>query len=545
MIINEYIKKQSIPTRTHHYDTAPQRTSTNQPHAGRGNMLHLTRSPTDNRQRPSYKDITLQPQKTHLADLSPVNDQSRDLSYSSYTIHDDNRPITTTSIYPLPNPSPTITSNSPTTSPTQIAVANNTDLLTNASPTAVSAYIAAQVARQINSFKEATALQLQELRDFTEKMDISNQCFQQNHKEQMLNTESQLQHLSATQATSIKEIESLTANTHQNQVSLNTINQLLKKQETQANNTEQMLQTILSTLLQKPTQNNVPNAQNQENPISTQKPLVDDTKRKRPAESFEDHSSSKNSRSSSISTSEANFMDTDNPDLSQHHLTQVQNTRNTKVSYTKLSTSVSPYTIANRTPLFVRHSGKFSKSPPRRKDKYVYSDRYRERTLPSSDNGRHICCPPTEHHLGCKSPYCDHANHNTLCDQYNCTNPLCTNRFGNNTIDSKQSITILPTGSKGLGGFATKLFNVGDPICHYTGDILPLSTYHERQQHIQSVDPDEHEKNYAMNYDSQHKLCARYYGNLSRFLNHSCQPNCFVVSKEAYGQKSTLYTQIL
>jgi hypothetical protein len=154
----------------------------------------------------------------------------------------------------------------------QLTVANSTDLPTNASSTAVSAFIAAQVARQINSFKEATALQLQELRDFTEKMDISNQCFQQDHKEQMLNTETQLQHLSATQATSIKEIKSLTANTYQNQVSLNTINQLLKKQETQANNTEQMLQTILSTLLQKPTQNNVPNVQIRKIPYQPKNP---------------------------------------------------------------------------------------------------------------------------------------------------------------------------------------------------------------------------------------------------------------------------------
>ena len=98
-----------------------------------------------------------------------------------------------------------------------------------------------------------------------------------------------------------------------------------------------MLQTILSTLLQKPLQNNVSNVKNQENLIPTPKPPTDDTKRKRPADTFEEHSSSKNSRSSSISTTEANFMDTENPDLTQHQLlSQVHNTRNTKVNFPSL-----------------------------------------------------------------------------------------------------------------------------------------------------------------------------------------------------------------
>ena len=49
--------------------------------------------------------------------------------------------------------------------------------------------------------------------------------------------------------------------------------------------------------------------------------------------------------------------------------------------------------------------------------------------------------------------------------------------------------------------------------------------------------PDELEKSYTMDFDSQHKICARYYGNYSRFINHSCKPNCFVILKELYGSK--------
>ena len=132
---------------------------------------------------------------------------------------------------------------------------------------------------------------------------------------------------------------------------------------------------------------------------------------------------------------------------------------------------------------------------------------------------------------------CTHANVNIICNSLNCVNPQCSNRTGSPPIVSSLTIDVLPAGTKGLGGFAKRQLHIGDPICHYTGEIIPTLSYHLRQKHLMDHYPDELEKSYTMDFDSQHKICARYYGNYSRFINHSCKPNCFVIPKELYGSK--------
>ena len=94
-------------------------------------------------------------------------------------------------------------------------------------------------------------------------------------------------------------------------------------------------------------------------------------KRKAPSSLISDQSS-KSSRSSSMSLPDNTPMDCEQSSITPHY------TRNSLVSHASIYDSDKPFTHTNRSPMFIRHSGEFALSPPRRNGGYHYSDRYRE-----------------------------------------------------------------------------------------------------------------------------------------------------------------------
>ena len=159
-------------------------------------------------------------------------------------------------------------------------------------------------------------------------------------------------------------IEALSISNQQAQSKLDTIDTLLQKQQTQSNNTEHMLQSIFTMLQNQTTTKSKQKVQTKITPKLNPPSSIEDSKLKRQADTLDDHSS-KNSRSSSISTTDAVPMDIGNAEIDHHQPAESpsHNTRNTKVSHYNIAKSVNPYTIANRAPLFVRHSGNFSINP--------------------------------------------------------------------------------------------------------------------------------------------------------------------------------------
>eukprot|EP00842_Homolaphlyctis_polyrhiza_P000628 jgi/Hompol1/1566/HPOL_002714-RA len=84
-------------------------------------------------------------------------------------------------------------------------------------------------------------------------------------------------------------------------------------------------------------------------------------------------------------------------------------------------------------------------------------------------------------------------------------------------------MVVVRTPNKGFGLRATAPIPKGSFVIEYCGEVLSESLFHRRI--------DEYSKNrakhfYFMSLKSNEFIDASKKGNLSRFMNHSCAPNC-------------------
>lgn len=92
--------------------------------------------------------------------------------------------------------------------------------------------------------------------------------------------------------------------------------------------------------------------------------------------------------------------------------------------------------------------------------------------------------------------------------------------------------TIKPTGCKGYGLFATKEIQCGELIIEYVGEMIRSS---DASQRIQKYRKEGRRDNYLLEVREHYAnvtihtcIDATMYGNESRFINHSCDPNCSI-----------------
>ena len=78
------------------------------------------------------------------------------------------------------------------------------------------------------------------------------------------------------------------------------------------------------------------------------------------------------------------------------------------------------------------------------------------------------------------------------------------------------------SGVHGKGVFACTDFAQGETIIEYVGEIITWKEALRRHPH----DPTDPNHTFYFHIDDKHVIDALYGGNSSRWINHSCKPNC-------------------
>ncbi|CAK9818133.1 Histone-lysine N-methyltransferase SETMAR [Anthophora quadrimaculata] len=115
---------------------------------------------------------------------------------------------------------------------------------------------------------------------------------------------------------------------------------------------------------------------------------------------------------------------------------------------------------------------------------------------------------------------------------------ICTENCGNRVIQKGplNSLIVSETSQKGLGLFTTKSIRRGQFICEYAGEVISIEEARRRVE----------ENKYSMNYVlvvSEHIgdrvivtcIDPKYFGNIGRYSNHSCEPNADLVPIRVEG----------
>ena len=91
-----------------------------------------------------------------------------------------------------------------------------------------------------------------------------------------------------------------------------------------------------------------------------------------------------------------------------------------------------------------------------------------------------------------------------------------TGSAGQRRIQTRRS------GVHGKGVFALQDLAEGETIIEYTGEIITWDEAMDRHPH----DPDQPNHTFYFHVDEDRVIDALYGGNSSRWINHSCDPNC-------------------
>ncbi|KAK4751982.1 hypothetical protein SAY87_020780 [Trapa incisa] len=131
------------------------------------------------------------------------------------------------------------------------------------------------------------------------------------------------------------------------------------------------------------------------------------------------------------------------------------------------------------------------------------------------------CKPPLDGKLGCGDE-CLNRMLNIECVQGTCPcGDLCSNQQFQRRNYAK--LQWFRCGRKGYGLQLLKDVSKGDFIIEYVGEVLDIPTYEERQRNYAA---NGHKHFYFMTLNGGEVIDACSKGNLGRFINHSCDPNC-------------------
>ncbi|KAM0019377.1 putative [histone H3]-lysine(4) N-trimethyltransferase chromatin remodeling SET family [Helianthus debilis subsp. tardiflorus] len=131
------------------------------------------------------------------------------------------------------------------------------------------------------------------------------------------------------------------------------------------------------------------------------------------------------------------------------------------------------------------------------------------------------CKPPLDGRMGCRDE-CLNRMLNIECVKGTCPcGDLCSNQQFQKRKYSK--LKCFPTGKKGHGLQLQEDIPKGRFLIEYVGEVLDMHAYEARQKQYASRG---HKHFYFMTLNGSEVIDACAKGNLGRFINHSCEPNC-------------------
>lgn len=83
-------------------------------------------------------------------------------------------------------------------------------------------------------------------------------------------------------------------------------------------------------------------------------------------------------------------------------------------------------------------------------------------------------------------------------------------------------IQVRRSGVHGKGMFALRPLSKGEVLIEYTGEVIDWPEALRRHPH----DPADPHHTFYFSIDEHHVIDAKFGGNASRWINHSCAPNC-------------------
>ncbi|CAD5205660.1 unnamed protein product [Bursaphelenchus okinawaensis] len=127
-------------------------------------------------------------------------------------------------------------------------------------------------------------------------------------------------------------------------------------------------------------------------------------------------------------------------------------------------------------------------------------------------------CEPEE---ACLTKNCPHRAKNTECTQSTCSiHYECRNRrmLSNEAVHQLQ---MFDTKDRGRGIKTTVDIQAGQFVCEYVGEVMKLESYQLRHM-MRSVE----QPRFGVQLTPNYVVDATNKGNIARFMNHSCKPNC-------------------
>ncbi|GAB6024314.1 hypothetical protein CHUAL_014238 [Chamberlinius hualienensis] len=91
------------------------------------------------------------------------------------------------------------------------------------------------------------------------------------------------------------------------------------------------------------------------------------------------------------------------------------------------------------------------------------------------------------------------------------------------TINYKESVEVFRSNIHGLGIYSKRGFEAGEQVMEYAGEVIRPVLADQREKFYQSKGVD----CYMFRIDEREVIDATIQGNLARFINHSCEPNCY------------------
>ncbi|KAG9149163.1 hypothetical protein Leryth_003160 [Lithospermum erythrorhizon] len=131
------------------------------------------------------------------------------------------------------------------------------------------------------------------------------------------------------------------------------------------------------------------------------------------------------------------------------------------------------------------------------------------------------CKPPFDGRMGCGDG-CLNRMLNIECVQGTCPcGELCSNRQFQKRNYAR--LRMFKCGKKGYGVQVLDNISEGQFLIEYVGEVLDMHSYEARQRDYAMQG---HKHFYFMTLNGSEVIDARAKGNLGRFINHSCDPNC-------------------